>query len=251
MRVLLSSDIPCKGGCKYCFAKWSSYEPLDGSSSMQLSGDKEELILYPCCDGDCFYQANLTERIMQLSANYQKVYVSISSKLYPSDGQINQWRNLHQWLVLNKKGFLKFAISISNRSMLNEIEPQTMLYEDRLKLALKMKEMGIPVSLTLKPVLPFISEGEYRSILEDFSPFLRHVLLGGLYVDKAMSFYSDYLGSYSCAKRKVNWLPQEPEWDYIEDPELMNQIKRNAEHLGMQVFMSDKTLIEEIAREYK
>lgn len=249
MRVLLSTNIPCKSGCKYCFAKWDSYKPLDKLPLAQMKVDKESLILYPCCDGDCFYQTELAQRVEQLASDFQQVYVSISSKTFPSDEQIVQWRNLHQELVMNKKGFLKFAISISNRSMLDEIEPGTMPYEDRLKLTQIIKGIEIPLSLTLKPVLPFIAEKEYRAILADFRPYIKNVLIGGLYADKTTDFYARYLTAYRSTKRKVSWIPGSPEWEYIEDATLIDKIKEDAEHLDMQVFFSDRDLIESIAGE--
>ena len=128
--------------------------------------------------------------------------------------------------------------------MIDEIEPATMSYKERIKLAKFFSSINFPLSLTIKPVLPFIPYYEYASILEDFSPYLNHVLIGGLYLNKDSSFYQDYLrNNFACTKRRVTWLPDHPNWDYIEDPELMEKIKAYAKEFNMKVFTSDSSVV--------
>lgn len=247
MRKFLSANIPCEAGCKYCFAKWAGYnrQPALGFESENVDSDR--VILYPCCDGDFFDQVELVENVKHYTESHRKVYVSLSSKIRPTDEKIMQLLGLHEWLVRADKGFVKFAISLSNRTLLDEIEPATMSYEERIKLASYINSLGLPLSLTIKPVLPFITEEEYDSILNDFSPYLNRVLLGGLYVNKTSSFYADYLhNDYICAKRKVAWLLDHPDWDYVEDAELMKKIKISAQKLGMQAFDSDSSVVKSL-----
>ena len=37
-----------------------------------------------------------------------------------------------------------------------------------------------------------------------------------------------------------------PDWDYVEDAELMNKIKISAQKLGMQVFDSDSSVVKSL-----
>ena len=250
MRKFLSANIPCNAGCKYCFAKRNDY-----ISHFDLEFKKENIcsdtiILYPCCDGEFFDQTDLIEKVKMISDDYKKVYVSLSTKIYPLPEQLRQLMDLHNWLMSHKKGFVKFAISISTRSLLSEIEARTMSYDKRLSLARIIKSSDLPFSLTIKPVLPFIEEDEYFSILEDFNPYVNCVLLGGLYVDKTSDFYKDYLQEhYICTKRNVCWLSEQPDWDYIEDEKLMDSIKGFSTQLGMKVFTSDMQVVQFLARE--
>lgn len=247
MRKFLSANIPCEAGCKYCFAKWANYNRQPALEFESENVDSDRVILYPCCDGDFFDQVDLVENVKHYTESHKKVYVSLSSKIRPTDKKIIQLLGLHEWLVKEDKGFVKFAISLSNRTLLNEIEPATMSYEERINLASYINSLGLPLSLTIKPVLPFIAEEEYASILKDFSPYLNRVLLGGLYVNKTSSFYADYLhNDYICSKREVAWLPDHPDWDYAENTELMKKIKMSAEKLGMQVFDSDSSVIKSL-----
>lgn len=250
MRKFLSASAPCKAGCKYCFAKRSDYLCQSALKVEQENISTDEIILYPCCDGDFFDQMSLVESVKRVANHYKKVYVSLSSKSYPSDEHIKQLLALNAWLSDREKGFVKFAISLSNRTMISEIEPGTMSYETRVGLAKKIKSTSLPLSLTIKPVLPFISEHEYFSILEDFRPYLDHVLLGGLYVDPTSSFYHDYIQDrYVCVKRNVVWLSDHPDWDYVEDEEQMKRIEQFAKTLGMKVFASDSLVVQSLIKE--
>lgn len=247
MRKFLSANIPCEAGCKYCFAKWDGYNRQSNLGFQRENVDPDRVILYPCCDGDFFDQVELVEKIKHYTEFHKKVYVSLSSKIRPTEEKIMQLLELHEWLVKSNRGFVKFAISLSNRTMLDEIEPATMSYEERIKFASYINSLGLPLSLTIKPVLPFIAEEEYDSILKDFSPYLNRVLIGGLYVNKNSSFYADYLyNDYICTKRKVEWLLDHPDWDYVEDAELMKKIKVFAQKLGMQVYDSDFSVVKSL-----
>jgi len=248
VRRFLSTPIPCKASCKYCFAKWPDYSPQPHLGYDQEIMGENRIVLYPCCDGDYFNLLGFIEDVKHLSLAYDKIYVSLSRKTAPCDDQISQLLSLNEWLVAEEKGFVKFAIALSNRSMLEEIEPSTMSYQQRLELARVLSSLKLPLSLTLKPILPFIPFSDYSSILEDFRPYLTHVLIGGLYVNKDTAFYEKYiLKHYTSTKRQVVWLPNNPEWDYIEDPLLMEQNTDYADNLNMKVFTSDYPLIRSLS----
>lgn len=251
MRRFLSADIPCKAGCRYCFAKWNDIYHGQSLSGMDKENvDSEQIILYPCCDGDFFDQHELTDTVRRFSKSHKKVYVSLSGKVKPDDRQIKQLLLLNKRLKEENRGFVKFAVSLSCRSMIDEIEPGTMSYEERTELAGYIHDSGLPLSLTIKPVLPFVSAEEYVSILEDFRPYLQYVLTGGLYIDRTSDFYIHYLQkNYACTKRKVTWLPDHPDWDYVEDRELMEKINFSARKLGMRVFDSDIEVIKALTDE--
>lgn len=244
MRKLFSANIPCEAGCRYCFAKWSDYGHQPDLKFESEHVDSDRIVLYPCCDGDFFEQDEAIESIKPYTEAYERVYVSLSSKIKPTDKKIMQLLGLNEWLMKRDKGFVKFAVSISNRSMLEELEPATMSYGERVELAGYIHSLGIPLSLTIKPVLPFITEEEYGSIMRDFSPYLDSVLIGGLYINKKSDFYARYIrDKYVCTKRKVEWLINHPEWDYVEDTGKMEKIKTLAKDLGLRVFDSDVALI--------
>lgn len=245
MRILYSAISPCRAGCKYCFAKWNDIYPgqprLDEIN--QETGEKQAII-YPCCDGEFFDQHNLVSLVEEYAQSMEKVYVSISTKQRLEEKSLYELVQLNNNLTATNKGFVKFSISLSCKTMLTEIEPGTMSYSERLDLAKCVCETGIPNSLTLKPILPFIPEDEYFEIIDDFSSYLRHILVGGLYVNRDSEFFLKHIkGKWDASPRTVGWIAGAPKWDYVADESKMSAICSFSRSRNMHVFDSDVDLI--------
>lgn len=243
MRILFSAGIPCQADCKYCFAKWkdkySSFPQLEGACP-----DEKEAIIYPCCDGEFFDQHNLIDYVRTAAQRMDKVYLSLSTKQNISNDAIDCIEELNHELMSSNKGFVKFAISISSISMLEDIEQGTMSYNDRLNLAKKIYRTDMVFSITIKPVLPFVQAEEYCQIIHDFSEYTKHVLIGGLYVNPTSAFYSQYIASQFNAKpRTVEWISGHPMWDYVEDDTQFKIIRDYASKNNILLFDSDIDLI--------
>ena len=243
MRLLFSAGVPCQAGCKYCFAKWK-----DVNYSMTRFEDvrlnEESAIVYPCCDGEFFDQNNIIDYVRELANQMNKVYLSISTKREINNDEIVSLTRLNHELVSSNKGFVKVAISLSSISMLEEIEPNTMTYTERLSLASKIVESGLKLALTIKPVLPFVASEEYCRIINDFSQYTSRVLIGGLYVEPDSEFCTQYIGAqYSVLPRIVNWIPSNPKWNYIEDNDQFKVIREYAREHSIMIFDSDVDLI--------
>lgn len=243
MRKLFSADVSCKADCQYCFARWNNmYRKLPHLESADLS--EKKAIIYPCCDGNFFDQNELLDSIKEIAKSMDKVYVSISTKNFIGDEEIIKLTQLNQELLSEDKGFVKLGISLSNISMINEIEPGTISYAERLSLAQRIKETSILLGVTIKPILPFISTEEYCQIINDFSEYTKYVLIGGLYLNQKSKFFSNYITTeHLIQKRVVEWLPERPEWEYIEDDKQLQQIRKYAEKKGVLLFDSDVDLI--------
>lgn len=239
MRKLYSAYTQCIAGCKYCFAKWDgvySEQPLFDVETLS----EKEAIVYPCCDGEFFDQSNYTDIAKSFMDKMDKLYFSISTKRHFEPKMLERLVELNDLLTSQHKGFVKFSISISNRDRIGEIEPGTLSYNDRIVVAKEIVQSGLPCSLTLKPILPFIQTQEYCHIIDDFSAIFNRVLLGGLYVCPQSEFYLKYIkGKYSTVKREVQWLSSKPTWDYVVDPERMKQLKKYAIEKNMLPFDSD------------
>lgn len=248
MRKLYSTEIPCKAGCQYCFARWSNmYHGLPALKDNIL--DEKEAILYPCCDGEFFDQQELIEYVKKTAEHMDKLYVSISTKRFISDAEISQLILLNQYLLSADKGFVKFGISISNISKLDELEPGTMSYIERMELAKRLNNTPIFTALTLKPLLPFIDADEYCQIMYDFSQYTKYILIGGLYLELESEFYSKYITSLQPIQhRVVEWLPERPQWEYVENAEQITKIRTYANTHGILLFDSDVDLINHYIR---
>lgn len=218
------------------------YCKLPHLESADLS--EKRAVIYPCCDGNFFDQNELFESVKEVAKSMDKVYVSISTKSSINDEKMAKLTQLNQELLSEDKGFVKLGISLSNISMISEIEPGTISYAERLSLAKQIKETSILLAVTIKPILPFISTEEYCQIISDFSEYTRYFLIGGLYLNKESKFYLNYITrEHSIQKRVVEWLPDRPEWEYIEDDKQFQQIRKYAEKKGVLLFDSDVDLI--------
>lgn len=243
MRKLYSATAHCNAGCKYCFTKWDGIYAEQPVFGVEHTPSKEAVV-YPCCDGEFFAQSNYIEIAKSMMKDMDKIYFSISTKSVVTDQMLSTIADLNNLLRSENKGFVKFSISVSNKTQVDVLEPETLTYSKRLETAHQLVSAGIPSSLTLKPVLPFISNEEYFSILSDFSSVINRVLIGGLYVCPNTKFYKEYIeGKYSTEKREVEWLVNKPVWDYVEDANKTEQLKNFGVHLGMQIYDSDIEVI--------
>lgn len=249
MRKLFSAGIPCQAGCKYCFAKWDMmYNGMPQLENEQIS--ENEAIIYPCCDGEFFDQYQLIESVKRTAEKMDKVYLSISTKHLFNDEEVGCITKLNQELVSANKGFVKLAISLSNMTKLEDIEPDTMSYSERLDLARRIKDADIFLAITIKPILPFVTAEEYCQIIDDFSKYTKYFLIGGLYINRESDFYSKYISSQNIIQhRTVEWLPNHPEWEYIEDAVQFQKIRLYADNKGVFVFNSDVDLIKAYIRQ--
>lgn len=191
-----------------------------------------------------FDQQGIIDDIKNIADTVNNLYISVSTKRNLSVSEIDNILILNKWLTDNQKGFVKFSIALSTKTMIDDIEPGTMSYSERVSLIKQLNQNSIRVSLTLKPILPFVPLQEYLDVIEDFKPYINHIAIGGLYLNPISAFYKKYIkDKYICKKRTVSWLNSHPEWYYIEDEEKIKQIESFSNKNNIQIFKSDEELI--------
>lgn len=249
-RKLYSADSQCSANCKYCFSKWkTAYTSLPHISEEQSFIDCD-CIIYPCCDGEVLCGRDYIESIKRVSDSFRKVYVSISTKVGYSNDFLSSISELDSFLKTEKKGFVKLSLSVSNKSMIDELEPGTLSYDNRLLLAQECAAKGIFTSVTMKPILPFIPDDEYYCIVDDYLNVTDRILLGGLYVETHSFFYEHYIkNKYNTTPREVLWLPSHPSWPYVIQDDKIERIHNYALRKNAQVFDTDSDVI--LSFEYK
>lgn len=245
-RTLYSTKGGCPGGCKYCFAQWGSQAPdfpLIGAEFTIHRTQKH--IVYPCCDGDFVPNSTIFESLEKLSGQPNLV-VSISTKQLLSDEILSFLSRIHEKLKVNA-GFLKIGVSITTKSMVEEIEPNTASYRERIEMLKRIVSTKIPSAVILKPILPFISIEEYWSIIDD-TDFVGKYLTGSLYVHPNTDFFRLYIANkYAAEIKKVNWVNSECRWLSILQDERINEIQRYIEAKGLVEFSSDVALLEALS----
>jgi len=245
-RTLYSPKSKCSGGCKYCFAQWGGQAPefplIDAEFAIHRT---QKHIVYPCCDGDFVSNTALFESLEKLSEQPNLV-VSISTKQLLSDKTLFFLKRIHEKLKENA-GFLKLGVSITTKSMIEELEPDTAPYQDRVKMLNRIVSMKIPSAVTLKPILPFIPIEEYQSIIDD-TTFAGRYLLGSLYVHPDSKFFRHYIKDrYVMELKEVNWVNDNCKWMSVIQHHRIEQIQHYIEIKKLAGFLSDITLIEALS----
>lgn len=238
-RCFFSRKEECKAKCKYCFGKWNSYIKF---SDIEVINDNT--IVYPNCDGDAFdiNWVELIEKIRRLSA--KNIVVSISTKFTIDDNTIRQLEEVNQ-VLKEKNGMLKVSVSFSCEKSIEELEENTASYADRIKLIKKLIEREIPYFTIIKPILPFVDFREYKRIVDDTISMSPYYVIGDLYVDTNSSFYDEYVKDTNCImkQKKVSWNGENGIWTTVIDESLKDRLRAYIEHMGGQVFESDKDAI--------
>jgi DNA repair photolyase len=247
-RNFFSGKTSCPFGCLYCFADF------EGFKKMELINFNEEqdtqnnvLIYYPSCDSEFIWTREFDLFIEKLFNSEQKAIISISTKARLKESILSKIKSINEILIPRKSGFIKLSVSFSTKSRIGEIEKGTLPYIQRIDQLRVFKEMGIPSSVILKPILPFIENEEYAEIINDTSDLTMYYLLGGLYLSNNSDFYKDYIeGRYTTVQKEADWLPYKPEWVFIESGEKIAALKNYIINKGKDVSLSDVELLRKI-----
>jgi uncharacterized Fe-S cluster-containing radical SAM superfamily protein len=238
---MFGSAKACRYGCLYCFAK---FDHAPNHSLPKFSDDHkgQDGILYPTCDAEFFGDRRAVSELKNLVESTQhSIRVSISVKSPISTNQARFLRSLNDSLVSTGRGLIKCSISLSTKHQIDKYEPQTPNYLRRLRALRTLAEEQVPTSVNLKPILPFVTEEEYREIVSDTAPYTAAYLVGGLYIDSTSEFGSKIKSQYSSliTVRPVDWLPHRPIWEYCEDPAQLEAVRQSIGAKGGQAFDSD------------
>lgn len=247
-RVLFTTGKRCKAKCKYCFARNFNYNipNIELLNKFIKTTNHKSLVIYPSCDTEINGYIEYLDEIVKTAMD-SKVFLAIglSSKNNISEKQIKYICNIDKMLKKNKIGFIKLAISLSTKTLIDEIEQGTTCYEERLNLLKQFTIKGIYTNIILKPILPFINLEEYKNIILDVLPLSKNIVIGGLYYNDKSEFYNKYLSKYIKKRnyREVGWLPDKPIWPYHLDKSYYNSIKCFANDNGAIIYESDEEYI--------
>ena len=172
---------------------------------------------------------------------------SFSTKRMLDDADLLYIKSLNDKMSVSKKGQIKLSISITTKTMVDQIEPNAASYYDRLALAKKIVELGIPSSVMLKPVLPFVPIDEFREIVDDFCAIgINSFITGDLYVEPDSVFFRKYIENspWTIKRKKVSWLKSKPTWTSVDSSvDLITEIKQYIREIGAHHYDSDQEFI--------
>jgi hypothetical protein len=250
-RALFAVNRKCSYGCLYCFATFHQYTAKRHLHALPHSVPEDVDIIYPACDGEFFSDPEAKKALRQLVQHSGKpMFVSISVKSPITENNIAYIRELNDRLISTRRGFVKCSVSVSIKHRLEEIEPRTPKYDARLSAARTLALHGIPRSVNLRPIFPFVTIEEYSEIIGDFAPFTDIFLIGGLYLDEESAFGQSLIENYGqhITQRPVEWLPEHPVWTYCENPEQLHNVEGAIRARQRQAFQSDTEVIQCLSR---
>jgi len=246
-RKLYSSPKSCSFKCKYCFRTIDDYKEQEIFNSHVFYDDFD--IIYPSCDSEIIINKELFDYIEKSILIKDYTIISFSTKAKINNNIIEKINLINHNLINKNKGFIKISVSITNKSMIDELEPFASSFEERIETLKLLNEYNIPNSVILKPILPFVDIEEYEEIIDITSKYTKYFLLGGLYISKKTEFYDQYIkGKYNSIEKTVKWLDNNPKWDYIEDKEKMSVIKSYIKNKNLKYFEDDISLLQHLKK---
>ena len=175
----------------------------------------------------------------------KNIIVSISSKFSIEDRHLNILQELNEKLRSSGRGFLKLSMSFSCSDSIEDIEPNTATFAERVETAKRIIAKGIPYLTVIKPILPFISIDEYKQIIDNTVVISPYYVLGDLYVNEESSFYKEYIeGKFTINYRDVSWNNGNGIWEVIESIDLKRQIREYISESGGVALDSDMEAVE-------
>jgi hypothetical protein len=249
-RTLYSSARACRYGCQYCFARFPRFEEHHLLPMVSVDRAPEDSVIYPACDSEFFTDARAVselEKLVRFTGKSVRISISIKSRIGAKQAQF--LRELNDRLTSADRGLIKCSISLSTKHQIENCEPRTPGYSDRLRGLRILADEGVPTSVNLKPILPFVTVTEYSEIIADTAPYTGAYLVGGLYIDTTTEFGRQIKLCYSSfiTTRRVDWLPNRPTWEYCENPLQLESIRQSIIASGRRVFDTD-LLVEDYLR---
>lgn len=241
----------CPFGCTYCFTEFNNYirppsiySLLDGSI---LIDDID--IIYPACDIDFFALKNWRE-ILQSLVKYKKTIV-ISTKATLTNDDVSFIFKIYQQL-LSCGGFLKIGISITTKFSVENIEPKTPSYDNRLSSAKRLYYTGVPICLIMKPLLVEIGDGELNSIIDDFHSISNILLTGDEYLDSESPRAIEYIDSENVIieSKLVNWKEDKAEWNARKNTLQINKLLTIANKYNLATASTDVEAVVYLREKY-
>lgn len=247
-RKMFSIEEKCNANCMYCFSKWPNYNEQEHFTIEKM--EQAELI-YPSCDSEFFKCKNNILKLENfLTKETESIKIlNISTKFKISENIIKEIKKINEMLIINKEGYIKIGISISNLSQIDNIENGTSNIYDRINNLKLLKQYNIPRIVIIKPILPFIGVEEYKKIIDLTKEYVDVYLIGDLYVNLETKFYKDYIkDKYKVDERIVNWLDSKPKWNVVESVDIKEKLKEYIVLNNKVVYNSDLDCIQYYSR---
>ena len=252
-RVLVPVGEPCPFGCRYCYTR-------DGSVGLARVGAEDilsrlrvfatdasfETIQFGY-DGDPFARPLRGLAMLEELASMHK-HVNFSTKALIEGAILDALAALRRRMAAEGKT-LSALVSLSCWDSAPAVEPHTPPPQERMRTVTNLTQVGLPVFIAVRPVLPNIAEREYeRIVAEGVLAGCEGFIVGPLYADERRRFVRfippDALATVPAQTAPVSWSAHTPTWARYEDPSRLKRLIQMIERKGGRAFQSSAEVMQ-------
>lgn len=245
--MLVPVGEPCQFGCRYCYTRGGDVGPLRASQEDILLHFQQfaraasfETIQFGY-DGDPFARPERGIAMLKQLATLRK-HVNFSTKAFLEGSVLERLNDIRRHMEASGK-VLSALVSFSCWDSAPAVEPHTPSPRERMLTVANLKRISIPVFVTIRPVLPHISDSEYERIADEgLSAACDGFILGPLYADARNRFVrfipSALLARMTGQVGPVSWSAHTPTWTRYEDAARLQRLLVMIKQKGGRTFLS-------------
>jgi len=237
-RVLVPVGQPCPFGCRYCYTRGGEVglsavpaeDILTAFEQFALTASFETIQFG--YDGDPFARPERGLMMLKQLAGMRK-HINFSTKAVLGEGVLRELETIH--CMMKAMGTtLSALISLSCWESAAEVEPHTPTPQERIDTVAALKQLGLPVFIAVRPILPNIADAEYERIVDEgLRARCDGFILGPLYADLRGQFVRfiqpEILQETPSKKGTVAWSAHAPTWTRYENVARLAQFIRMIE----------------------
>ncbi|WP_164779584.1 SPL family radical SAM protein [Paenibacillus kobensis] len=161
----------CYFDCKYCvyrsgdkMGKVTAFEDIFDYLREDLLNLREKGIVYVGPKADIYQPL---EKKKQLMRKALPIFLETETPIFIITRSPLILRDIDLLSRMAEKGLVEVSITIASPNRLAELEPFTCSVEERINIAKELHDHGIPVSIHLSPIVPYLDDiNELKALLE-------------------------------------------------------------------------------------
>lgn len=259
-RVLVPVGKPCQFGCRYCYtrgrdiglARLKAEDILQ--DFQQFAQDASFETIQFGYDSDPFSQPDRGIAMLRQLAGMQK-HVNFSTKALVDGSLLAALSEIRSQLEIVDKR-LSALVSVSSWESASLVEPHTPSPQERMMTVANLKSVGIPVFISVRPILPNVRDNEYERVADEgINAGCDGFILGPLYSDARGQFVrfipSQFLTTLPNRVGSVSWSPHKPTWTRYEDVNRLQRLLSMIEQKGGRTFLSSADAMTQVQQKEK
>lgn len=231
----------CKFACVYCFTHDPDFKRcpvLDSKRPSSLIAESKGVeIVQPACDTELFLMEDWKEYLDKLVSAGR--VVSFATKAIVPDEDVQFLKRINE-LLMSRGSALHICVTIVRLFDWQDLEPNAPSPSDRIRFLRRLWEAGIGTCVAVRPMIPFVQDGELEELVSKTYRFCYGYMSGPLYLTRGLREYLRERGIVcESVKKKAEWQTGEPELEVVYSRELEKRLCDVAAEAGRKYFESN------------